>query len=192
MASDEHFHLAGFHRERQAAFRPDFQAERDGLFDVFQCRGAGLALADAAGNGRTFHHPHAVFIAVNGYGEFHASYVTGIQDRCKSGNGWLSPKLRRVKRKRTESRADPFSKGRKTPEHAEVAEQLEVSNQKLTLPIQGYTHSYAIIDCEEQQSPSQYLLLLLRSYTGVSRMRVRLHHPKSHSYSSRLCTRSAS
>jgi hypothetical protein len=70
-ASERDFDLSSFNREWQTAFSPDFQAQFDGFFDILQSFGFGFPLADAAGNGGAFDHPHSVFVAVNGDGEFH-------------------------------------------------------------------------------------------------------------------------
>jgi len=63
-ASDQHLDLARFNRERQTALRPDFQTERDGLFNIFKHLGLRLALADTTRDGRAFNHPNPVLVAV--------------------------------------------------------------------------------------------------------------------------------
>ena len=62
--------------ERQAAFGADFEAERDGFLDVLERVRLGLALADAAGNGRTLGHPHSILVPVNRHRKFHGLDLT--------------------------------------------------------------------------------------------------------------------
>jgi hypothetical protein len=70
--------LAGLNRERQATFSPDFQAKRNGLFDVLDGLFLRLALADTARNGRAFNHPSPVLVTVNGNRKFDCSVLNGF------------------------------------------------------------------------------------------------------------------
>lgn len=65
--SEGHFDLARFYGERQAAFRPDFQTKRDGLFNIFDGLRFRFALADTAWNGGALDDPNTVLIAVDGH-----------------------------------------------------------------------------------------------------------------------------
>jgi hypothetical protein len=57
--------------KRQAAFSPRFEASRDGFLDIGERFVAGFALTDAAGDGRAFDDPDAIFIPVQCGHELH-------------------------------------------------------------------------------------------------------------------------
>lgn len=70
--------LSCFNRQRQPFFSTHFQAKCNGFSNIFQRFVFSRALTDTAWNGGAFGYPHTIFIAINGYVEFHlfASFLT--------------------------------------------------------------------------------------------------------------------
>jgi len=68
---DGNLHESGFQGERHALFSADLQTAVNGLVDVSRSLVFGFALADAAGDGRTFGNPDAIFVTFQGNHEFH-------------------------------------------------------------------------------------------------------------------------
>ena len=105
------FDETGFDCQGHAVFGPDFEATENGFADVFNGFVLGRSLADAAGDGRAFGDPDAVFVAVEGNHEFHegasdAFGLTSPADGSAGGlrfcgwGGWLrGTKARRSRRR---------------------------------------------------------------------------------------------
>ena len=70
-SGDGDFDQAGFDGQGHALLGPDFEAAENGFADVFNGFVLGRSLADAAGDGRAFGNPDAVFVAFEGDDEFH-------------------------------------------------------------------------------------------------------------------------